>query len=396
VAPRRHQFDNPSDSIGASAAWSRSFRDDRHLLSAGGDAHWTRSEVNEDTSFDAAFAGGAFTERFRSGGDQLLTGAYVQDSVQRGSRLRLVAGSRLDVWRTSSGEFFGEDLENGDVLYDDRLPSRSKLVVSPNLGVRYDLSAGLSLRGSAFQSFRAPSPNELFKSTPSNRSYLAANNELDPERIVLGLEAGFDFVPRAAFSLRATGFWNEVEDLVTDVTVGVAGASPQVIEPCGSLRARGTCRQRRNIDHARNRGVELFVEGRPAEGFRLSAAWTWASSKVADSPEEPLLEGKWLRRVPEHQGTFQATWEDARFLGVSLQARYQGDRFEEDLNTLRIDDAWVVDLHLSRQVTAALAAFVAVENLFDSEVAVGQNEDFTELGQFRYVHAGLRYRWRGR
>jgi outer membrane receptor protein involved in Fe transport len=88
-------------------------------------------------------------------------------------------------------------------------------------------------------------------------------------------------------------------------------------------------------------------------------------------------------------------WEDARFLGVSMQARYQGERFEEDLNTLEIAGAWVVDLHLSRQIAPALGVFVAVENLFDTEVAIGRDEDFTELGQFRYVHAGLRYRWRG-
>jgi outer membrane receptor protein involved in Fe transport len=394
--PRRNQFDNPSDSLGASAGWSRAIRDDRHLLSAGADLQWTRSEVNEDTSFDATFDGGGFTERFRSGGDQLLGGLYVQDSANFGSRLRLVVGSRVDQWRTSEGEFYGESLRTGTVLFDDQLQSRSKLVWSPNAGVRYSLGDRLGLRGSLFRSFRAPSPNELFKSSPSSRSYLAANNDLDPERITLGAEAGFDFVPGSLFLLRGTAFWNEVEDLVTDVTVGVAGNAPEVIEPCGLLRARGTCRQRRNIDLTRNRGVELLLESRPADGWRFSAAWTYVDSKIVDSPQEPALEGKWLRRVPEHQGTFQVSWEDARFLGVSMQARYQGERFEEDLNTLEIADALVVDLHLSRQIAPALGVFVAVENLFDTEVAVGRDEDFTELGQFRYVHAGLRYRWRGR
>jgi iron complex outermembrane receptor protein len=57
------------------------------------------------------------------------------------------------------------------------------VVFSPNLGLRYDAGEKLDLRAAAYQGFRAPTPNEMLKSSPSSRAFLAANNDLDPERV---------------------------------------------------------------------------------------------------------------------------------------------------------------------------------------------------------------------
>ena len=391
VTPRRHQFDNPSTSVGGSLSRVYSSPSRAHLLSAGLDGLWTESEVNEDSVWN----GERFEERFRSGGEQLLAGIYLQDSMTVGDRWRLQAGGRLDEWRSSGGEFFGQQLITGATLYDTDLPDRSRTIFSPSLGLRYRAREGLDLRAAAFQSFRAPSPNELFKSTPSTRSFLAANHELEPERVRLGMEAGLDWFGARSSVVRLTGFWNDVEDAITEVTVGTAGSRPEVIEPCGRLRAGGVCTQRHNLELVRNRGAEVGLELQPLERWRLWGAYTYMQSEVVDSPNQPALEGKWLRRVPEHQATLQASYTNPRFLSVSLQGRYQGERFEEDLNELVIDEAFLVDLRVGRELTAGLDLMVTVQNLLDTEVEVAENGDFAELGQPRALHAGVRWHWQG-
>jgi outer membrane receptor protein involved in Fe transport len=391
VSPRRHQFDNPSTSVGGSLSRVRSSPSHAHLLSAGLDGLWTTSEVNEDSAWN----GQRFEERFRSGGDQLLAGVYLQDSVTFGASWRLQAGGRLDQWRSYGGEFYGQQLVTGETLYDADLSSRSRTIFSPSLGLRYRARDGLDLRAAAFQSFRAPSPNELFKSTPSTRSFLAANHELEPERVRLGLEAGWDWFGGRSSVVRLTGFWNDVEDAITEVTVGTAGSRPEVIEPCGRLRAGGVCTQRRNLELVRNRGAELGLELHPRTHWRLGAGYTYTQSEVVDSRTQPALEGNWLRRVPEHQATLQASYTNPRLLSVSVQGRYQGERFEEDLNELVIDDAFLIDLRVGRELTPGVDLMVTVQNLLDTEVEVAQNEDFAEIGQPRSVHAGVRWHWDG-
>ena len=391
VEPRRNQYDNPSTSAGAGWTWTRPPRGGRHRLVVGADALATDSEVNEDSRWN----GEAFTERVRSGGRALLAGAFAQDAVEIGERLRLSGGLRVDYWRSFDGVFFGTDLTDGDTLYDEDLAQRSKTVLSPNLGLRFQAGPRWGWSAAVFQSFRAPTPNELFKSTPSQRSYLAANSELDPERIDLGFEAGFDFAPRPASRVRLAGFWNEVADAIAEVTVGVAGGRPEVIEPCGELRPRGVCTQRRNLERARSRGFEAEAETRLGDAWRLRASYTLTDSKVVESRTDPRFEGLWLRRVPQHQAAAQATWESARGFGGTLQLRYQGARYEDDLNVEVIDAALVADLRLSHRFASGLELALDVQNLFDSEVEVGKNPDYAELGQPRTLLAGVRYRWQG-
>lgn len=391
VTPRRDQFDNPSRTLGADLAWSRPLAGAEHLITAGIDGQWTESELHENT----AWTGTQWGQRFDSAGDQILAGAYIQDSATLGTRTRLAAGGRVDLWRSENGVFLGTDLVTGATLYDSHLDNRSEIVFSPNLGLRFDATESLDIRAAVYQSFRAPTPNELLKSSPSSRAFLAANNELDPERVRLGFEAGFDWTPAPRTRVRLSGFWTDVSDAILDVTVGVAGDRPEVIEPCGLLRARGVCQQRQNVEGLRARGIETDFELRPAGGWRIWGSYTFTDSTIVESNVDQALEGKFVRRVPEHQGTVQLTFDSARLLSSTLQLRYQGERFEDNTNTLVIGDAWIADLRLSRALPRGLELLLTVENLLDTEIETGRNDDYGELAAPRTFQAGVRWRFRG-
>ena len=124
-----------------------------------------------------------------------------------------------------------------------------------------------------------------------------------------------------------------------------------------------TCRQRQNLDLARVRGFESELELRLAREWRLLASYRSADARIVDASQQPGLEGKRLAQVPEH---------------ATLTARYVGDQYEDDLNTLPLGSYVVVDL-------------LAVENLLDRIFTTGRSsEGVISTGEPRMARAGLR------
>ena len=78
-----------------------------------------------------------------------------------------------------------------------------------------------------------------------------------------------------------------------------------------------------------------------------------------------------------------------RLLNVGLQGRFEGQRFDDDRNELPLESLFVVDLTLDRPLGDSLAAFVAVQNLFDERYAV-QVTPVELLGLPITVMAGVR------
>lgn len=391
VEPRRIQPDNPSLSVGAGLSWQRGAGESGQRLVVGLDGLWTDSELNERSDWD----GERFVEGIRTGGRQLLAGAFAQTRWEVGADLLLSAGLRLDHWRTAAGFFELADLPSGERLIDDRHPDNSEWIANPNLGVVWSATERVALRAALFQSFRAPTPNEMYKSSPTSRDFVAGNPDLEPERIRVGVELGADVIAGPRLGLRTALFWNDVSDPIIQATVAVAGDEPVDLPPCGVVRPRGTCQQRRNLGRLRSRGVELEAELRPADAWRLRLSYALTDSRIVDSPDQHSLEGRRMPNVPRHKAVLQAIWRAPLGLETSAQVRYIGERFDDDLNVDRMAEAVVTDLRVGRRFGEALELSLEVQNAFDEPVEVGANADFADLGQPRALRLGLRYRFRG-
>jgi outer membrane receptor protein involved in Fe transport len=387
--PTRNQFEMPSSSLGLGLTWSRPLSS-RHLLSAGADVVRTEGEVHDDSRF----VGGHFTRRALTGGTQLLVGVHAQDTAVLGPRWRAVAGARLDLWEATDGRDFLQDLDTGDVLKDERFAARTAWLVNPNLGLLFQATERLGLRGTVYRTFRAPTPSEMYRSVAvGSRNFNAANPDLEPERITVGFETGLDYTFGGGWSSRVTGFWNAFENAINDVTVGTAGRTPQEIAPCGLVPAGGSCREKQNLDRIRNRGAEVELRLRPHRDLGIAAAYTYASSTVTSAPNAPQLVGKRLRRVPDHQFSVRAEYSSPRVLTASLLCRYLGDRYADDLNTTYVADSAVLDLALSRSVGSMVEVYAVAENLLDTDFVVDNTSDGLEYGHPRVLHAGVRLRW---
>ena len=80
---------------------------------------------------------------------------------------------------------------------------------------------------------------------------------------------------------------------------------------------------------------------------------------------------------------------------VSVQGRYSGMQFDDDLNTFRLTRFYVTDLFVGREIRSGLTAYIAAENLFDQRYPVALSAPVTNplqnLGPPILVRVGLRF-----
>ena len=375
--PSLDQFDVSADETGLGVQWSRRVSG-RHLVSAGADAREVRGENREDFRF----VDGRFTSRRAAGGEQRLAGLWLQEIFTPSPAWQVTAAGRLDSWQ-SFGSFRRErSLETGEPLRDEAFADRESLAFHPRLGVLYVASDVLSLRGSVYRAFRAPTLNEQLRPFRVRNDITEANAALRPERL-LGAEAGFDLRGGSA-SLGITGFWNRVEDTVANVTVG---EGPGTVSPCGFVPAGGVCRQRRNLPASRVRGVEVEARHRPRLFWEAVASYLWSDATI---------EGKRLAQVPEHQAVLSIGYDRPGRIAVNAQGRYTGSQFEDDLNTLNLGGFFVLDLAASREIRPGWEVFLGVENLLGETYEVGKTaEGLVTVGAPALARLGLRFRPRG-
>ena len=364
----------PTVSAGGLLQWGRRFAD--HHVGVGGDVRWVEGQTVE-----RVFNNNVFLRRRVAGGQQVLAGVFAQDVWKPMPMLELLGGARLDYWTSY-------DAERREVLPapGSGVPpfhafgEIQRLIFSPRLAALIHVTPTTDVRLSAYQGFRVPTLNELYRVFRVRNDVTVANEHLRPE-IVTGGEAGVHqrFGP---FEARVTGYWNDVKDLVANVTL----ATPLPDCPAGT-----TCRQRQNLDLARVRGVETELQARVARDWRVIGSYLFADARVVDAPQQPALEGKRLAQVPEHSAALSLRYNNPAIITGAITGRYIGPQFEDDLNTLPLGGYVVFDVVLSRAITKWSEAFVAVENLFDRTYSTGRtSEGVVSIGAPRFVHGGLR------
>jgi outer membrane receptor protein involved in Fe transport len=207
-----------------------------------------------------------------------------------------------------------------------------------------------------------------------------ANEHLKPERLTGG-EVGVE-QRWGPFTGRATAFWNEVEDLIANVTL--VNRLPDC--PVGT-----TCRQRQNLDRARIRGVETELEVRPARDWKIIAGYIFTETTVLESQQQPALEGKRLAQVPRHGASVTVRYDNPALFTAAATVRFVGRQFEDDLNTLPLGSYALVDLFLSRRLTRWAEVFVGIENLLDTTYSTGRtSEGVVSIGAPFQARGGVR------
>jgi len=280
---------------------------------------------------------GHSAERFvDAGGRQQAFGWFASDSIRFGSWV-FNLGGRVDRWRNYDG------FSNRTVFAD-----RSQTAFSPRVSVLKKFDNGVSVAGSFYRAFRAPTLNELYRNFRVGNVVTNANAELSAERLTGGeLGAGLQPFGESVF-IRGNFFWSVIDDSVANVTLST---TPGLIT-----------RQRQNLGAIRARGVELSAIVKPDRKWEIAGEYLLTDSTVLRFPANRVLEGLLVPQIPRQQFSFQVSYARNSWTAAA-QGRLVGKQFDDDLNTLPLRRFFTLDAEVSRAVSEQVRLFIAAQNL---------------------------------
>ncbi len=346
----------PSHDWGASAIWTRSAVLHLQSVSVGGDYRGYNGnfdEVNFNTTCPGANCG-TVTRRILSGGDQALSGAFVQAIAAPIKPLRVELSARVDHWKNANG--FSNDANAGRVDF----PDSSKTAFSPRIGVRYQVAPRFALHAAGYTAFRAPNLAELYRKQISATSITLPNPYLAAET-ANGREIGFDWEATNWLQLKGTYYTADYNDFNVPVTFTTNRPAA-----CGTI---ATCRQRQNVNKSRSQGAEGYVAIRPVPSLFISAAVMYDDARQQSGLTTAQLSNKAkINRVPSPKQVVRATWTSALLGEYTAIWRFEGHT--TTLQGATLDPYAVYDLQVRRQVVRGLQGFAALENVGNTKYQI--------------------------
>jgi len=363
----------PEQVVGGAGQWTH-FLGKHQTLIAGMDVMEVIGASDEQL-----FTVGTHTRNNASGGRQRILGWFGEDLVRFNNWTIILAG-RFDDWNNFNASSIctpvsGTCTASPSALY----PSRSDFAFSPRLSVLRTLSRNISVTGSMYRAFRAPTLNELYRSFRVANVLTLNNPFLNAERLT-GAEAGVNLTTlERKLDVRGTFFWSDIVDPVQNVTINPT-SSPVL-------------RQKENLGRIRSRGVELDGVVHVSRDIQLSAGYEFTAADVVNytvPPGEVSLLGKNVAEVPRNVFTWEARyWNPSRIM-LSVQGRFVGNQFDDDQNLYPLGRFYTMDLQIGRNLTRNVEVFAAAENITDERYNVANTP--TATGSLFNVGPPLLYR----
>jgi outer membrane receptor protein involved in Fe transport len=334
------QYAVPARAFGGSIRRHFSLGETGHWL-LGSDFRSVHGETREFVVFQAA-------DRY-AGGRQSLAGLFAEVNGTTANSVLWQLAVRGDRWSVLRG-FLAQPNAQRQYFAD-----RYAHVLNARGSVSFPINPLLRVRGAAYQAYRVPTINELYRPFQVDADVTQANPGLHPERL-LGLEAGVVLSAGRPFLLALTTFLNEVHDPILNVTVG------------RSVQG-GDLRQRRNVDRSQILGFELDLRAELAPLWQVDLALALTNARIV-AASQPDLVNRRLAQVPRHVLTARLVRQSgASGLGGHLALRWAGSQFEDDRNLRSLAAYCVVDLAVSFRISPGRVFHLAVDNVFNQRFA---------------------------
>ena len=380
TTPANEQYSTPASGYGLNAAWQGKVGDWAWEL--GGDIRATEGRTHELFRYMA----GTFTRQRTAGGRTLVGGLYAEAVYDRPD-FSLIAGARLDGWRSYGGVRQERDVPTGAMTLDAAPVNASGTTPTARIGVRRRLSEGVWWRTAAYAGFRPPTLNELHRPFRVGNDVTEANSALKPETLY-GVETGLSGQDGVKWNLGV--FYNQVRDPITNVTVGVG---PATFPVAGFIPAGGVLRQRRNVGEINAYGLEGDIGADLSPAWRIRAAFSAIHARVDGAAAAAQLTGKRPAQAPALTVTAGARWRPVKRLNLDADLRYESRRFEDDLNQRALKAGTSLDLRAGWELSPTIEVYLAADNALDVDLAVGQTADgVTSYAAPRTIYLGFALR----
>ena len=263
------------------------------------------------------------------------------------------------------------DLANNAIVLD--VPAAGTDAWSPTarFGIRRALGENF-IRAAAYAGFRPPTLNELHRPFRVGNDITEANAALEPERLY-GVDAAYGS-ESDKFSWSLGVFATRLADPITNVTVGVGPGTfpPGVVVPAG-----GVFRVRQNAGHIDAYGVEAEARGLFTDTIWWRAAFDITHAEVDGGTQAPQLTGLRPAQAPPWSVSAGISWRAWQGGTLSADARSEGARFEDDLNSRRLGAFTRIDLRASQEIREGAELYLALDNATDEDIATGAAADGT-------------------
>ncbi|MGH6951705.1 MAG: TonB-dependent receptor domain-containing protein, partial [Vitreimonas sp.] len=352
---------------------------------------WSNGEIGADiraadgeTRELFLFSGGAFQRSRIAGGETLIAGAYIESWRSFGDTL-FSGGARVDWWSATDGQRLERNRTTGVPTLDVTPEDRDAFAPTARVGLRHDLG-GTYLRAAAYSGFRPPSLNELHRPFRVGNDVTEANPSLDPETLY-GLDAALgDDEGAVAWSVGV--FAVRLVDPIANITLGIG---PGTFPPGVFVPAGGVYRQRMNAGEIQALGVEADARGDIGDALSWRAALSYTDAEVDGGADAPQLTGLRPAQAPEWSITAGLSWRPWSSAQLSADARYESQRFDDDLNSRVLDETVTLDLRFDQQLADNATFSLALDNALETAVETGATaDDVTLYAAPRALRVGVR------
>lgn len=250
-------------------------------------------------------------------------------------------------------------------------PQFGQRVFDPRIGLSRKLFEHWAASASAFRAFRAPSPNELYRTTTVGAQVTYPNFNLLPERAT-GWETGLA-TERNWGSIRTSYFLTQVNRPIVAVT-----------QKTNQL-------MRENLGQIESKGVALDFELAPRRWLAVDGGYQYAYATVTHGISDV---GNWIPEVARNLATMNVRAMRPRLGTLNLQGRLSGRQYDDDANTYLLHGFFRLDAYASHDFGKRFQVFAAGENLFNRQIEIGKTPT-TTLGMPRVGRAGISIRLGG-
>ncbi|HWJ16000.1 MAG TPA: TonB-dependent receptor [Gemmatimonadaceae bacterium] len=330
-------------------------------------------------------------------GTQRFGGLFAQAKVSPVDRFEATVSLRYDYWTNTGGIAQMTKYTNGaaGATSGGSIADSHETSFDPSVSARLDVAKGLSLRGAAYKSFRAPGLNNLYRSFSSTTSITIANALLEPERLKGG-EVGADWRTKS-LNVGATWFQYNTSGLIASYKIPNAQAAPAaVVAICGATLANcpATVNFNTNGQDAISRGLELSGAWRVAPRLSIDGGYTYTDSHYSSATTGDPIDAQ-LGAVPKHLETLGTTWRLTSKWNAFVGARHNDAMFLDVNHTIYQPAFTLVNASTSYRATERVEVYGSVNNATDVKYA--DNGTTSAAGQILGLHrsfsSGLRLRF---
>ncbi len=359
--PTKYSF-VPINELGAAAHWSQPLGAGLLLL-AGADARDIRVWDEEQS-----FTGSGTTDLHDHQRD---SGAYAEAMwVHRA--WTLTAAGRMDWFQNYDGREF-QWTGSAWTPSATQPPQFGQRLFDPRLGVARKLGEHWALTASGFRAFRAPTPDELYRSTEVGNELTKPNPSLLSERAT-GWETGLA-AQHSWGTVRASYFLTQVNRPITALTIDPS-SSPILL-------------MRENLGQIESRGVSLDYELAPRGWLAVDGGYQYAHAVVSRGSQDL---GNWIPEVARNMAALNLRGFRPRLGTLALESRISGRMYDDDANDFLLHGYFRIDAYGAHDFGSRFQIFAAGENLTDRAIEVSKTPT-TTLAQGRVARIGIGLRF---